>query len=507
MEIFNYLGIIIRNICSPSYVTLMLAGAALGIVFGAIPGLNSTIALTICIPFTFKMNAPLAIAFLMCVYIGGVSGGFISATLVGIPGTNASIATCYDAYPLSQKGETIRALGTGMLGSFLGTFFGMIVAVFACGPIARIALKLGPWEYFSLCFCAVSLIIALSGENIFKGLAGAFFGMLLGTVGISPIDASFRFTFHCYNLYGGINMVALMLGMFAVRMIAVNFACGEQKMPDMTSAKMHGLGIKLKDITSNLFNIFRSFWLGVFIGFLPGLGGNVSNLVAYGQAKKSSKHPEEFGKGCVDGIWASEVSNNSTIGGALIPMLTLGVPGDGQCAILMGALMLQGIETGPLLLSNEPVLAYTVFIGGSFAAIYTLVMQYLGMQVFPRILHAPYHYLYGTIIFICLAGSFATTNAVFNCGTTIFFGIVSLLLCYLKIPVSPTVLGFVIGPLIEKNLRKALTYSKNGPIEFLTRPVSALFLILAVVLIVTGVISYRKKKAVSGMERGYDAEK
>lgn len=492
MEIFQYVPQIIGNLFNSNYLLLMLAGTALGVVFGAIPGLNSTIAITICIPFSYKMPAELAIAFLMCVYIGGVSGGFISAVLIGIPGTAASIATVYDGYPLSQKGETKRALGIGMFGSFIGTFFSMIIAVCLCGPVAKLALKLGPWEYFSLCFCAISLIITLSGANIYKGLFGAFFGMFLGTIGMAPIDASFRFTFGSYNLVSGINMIALMLGLFAVRMIAINYASGEQNMPETGSVKMNGFGFKLKDFTSNVFNIVRSFFLGMGIGFLPGLGGNVSSLVCYGQAKSASKHPEEFGKGCVDGIWASEVSNNSTIGGALIPMLTLGVPGDGQCALLMGALMLHGIETGPLLMSNEPVLAYTVFIGGMFAAIYTMLMQMLGMQIFPQLLRAPYHYLYGSIIFVCLAGAFATSNNVFNCTTTVVFGIIAVLLCYVDIPVAPLALGFVIGPLMEKNLRKALTYSRKGPIEFLTRPVSGFFLVLTVVLIVVGIIKYSK---------------
>ncbi len=485
---------ILYNFFEPSYLSLMLYGTALGVVFGAIPGLNATIGITLMLPFTYRMTPELGIAMLMGVYIGAISGGFISATLVGIPGTNASIATCYDAYPLSQKGETVRALGTGMIGSFLGTILSMIIAMFAVRYLSRIALYLGPWEYFSLCVSAVSLIIALSDDNLFKGLGGAFFGMLLGVVGVSPIDASYRFTFGITNLLSGFDLVGVMLGVFAVKLIGSNYARGLQKMPDMGSAKMHGLGVTWKDVVDNWFNILRSFFLGLWIGFLPGLGGNVSNLIAYGQAKKASKHPEKFGTGCVDGIWASEVSNNSTIGGALVPMLALGVPGDGLTALLMGGLMIHGIETGPLMIVNKPILVYTVFMAGIFAAVYTMFMQLFGMQIFPKILKAPYHFLYASIIFICLTGSFSSGYTLFNCGVTVGFGVLSVLMSYIGVPIAPVILGYILGPLIEKNLRLGLTYSRTGGLEFLTRPVSCIFIIISVVSLVSSLISYRKQQ-------------
>ena len=490
----EYIFEVFLNLLQPSYLSVMLYGTALGVVFGAIPGLNATIGITLMLPFTYHMTPELGIAMLMSVFVGAISGGFISATLVGIPGTNASIATCYDAYPLSQKGETVRALGTGMIGSFLGTVVSMVIAMFAVRYLSKIALYLGPWEYFSLCISAVSLIIALSGDNLFKGLAGAFLGMLLGVVGVSPIDASYRFTFGVTNLLSGFELVGVMLGIFAIKLIASNYARGVQEMPKMGSAKMHGIGVTGKDIIDNWYNILRSFFLGLWIGFLPGLGGNVSNLIAYGQAKKASKHPEKFGTGCVDGIWAAEVSNNSTIGGALIPMLSLGVPGDGLTALLMGGLMIHGIETGPLMISTKPILVYTVFMAGIFAAVYTLLMQFFGMQIFPKILRAPYHFLYASIIFICLTGAFSSDYTLFNCGVTVAFGAFSVLMSYIGVPVAPVVLGFILGPLIEQNLRLGLTYSRVGAVEFLLRPVSCIFIIISVVSLVGSLVSYRRQQ-------------
>lgn len=483
-----------QTLLTPSCIGLMLFGTAMGVIFGAIPGLNATIGMTLMLPFTFKMEPEMGIAVLMGIYIGGVSGGFISATLVGIPGTNASIATCYDAYPMSQRGDTIRALGTGAVASFIGTFFSTLIAMVLVRYLSKAAAMLGPWEYFSLCICAISLIISLSEDNLFKGLISALIGMLLATIGVSPIDASFRFTFGSIHLISGIDLIAMMLGIFAIKLIAVNFARGTQKMPNIKKVKMKGFGITREDLKSNRFNIVRSFLLGMWIGFLPGLGGGISNMVAYGQAKRSSKHPEEFGKGCVDGVWASEVSNNSTIGGALIPMLSLGVPGDNLTALLMSGLMVHGIACGPLLINDRPALVYTVFVGALFACVYTLLIQYFGMRLFPKILMKPYHYLYASIIFVCFMGAYSSNYTLFNCALVLVFGLISVLLTYMECPIAPLILGFIISPLIEKNLRMGLTYTEYGFLPFITRPISALFLLIAVVSLISTLWSRQKQK-------------
>jgi putative tricarboxylic transport membrane protein len=489
---------------TPQYLGFMLFGTAMGIIFGAIPGLNASIGITLMLPFTYRLTPELGIALLMGIYVGGISGGFIAATLIGIPGTNSSIATCYDAYPLSQRGETTRALGTGMTASFIGTFFSVLLAIVLCNFIARIAVMLGPWEYFSLCTCAISLVIALSDQSLLKGFAGAFIGLLIGCIGVSPIDASFRFTFGSKNLIGGIDLVGMMLGLFAIKLIAANFAKNTQKMPDAGPVKMKGFGIPLSDAKKNLWNIIRSFFIGLWIGFLPGLGGNVSNLVAYGQAKNSSKYPEKFGTGIVDGIWAPETANNATIGGALIPMLSLGIPGDALTALLLGALMVHGIDAGPLLIKTKPLLVYTVFVGALLASIYTLIMQMFSMRIFPKILRAPYHYLYATIIFVCFTGAYSATYTMFNCYAVVAFGLLSLFLSSLGIPIAPLTLGFIIGPLIETNLRKGLTYSQDGFLTFLTRPVSGIILLFAVLTIIYGLFFKGRKQKKTPVDSNED---
>lgn len=479
----------------PVLLALVFGGTVLGIVFGAIPGLNATMGVTLLLPLTFMMTPVRGIAMLMAIYIGGISGGFISACLIGIPGTGSSVATCFDGYPMTLNGQPARALGIGIVASFFGTFLSTLVAMVLCQPIATLALKLGPWEYFSLCVCAITLVVALSDGNVFKGIAAALIGIFFSCVGTSPIDAAKRFTFGSNNLQGGINMISLMLGLFALRLLIMNFAKQNQKTPDIDTKLMKGFGITLKDLRDNAVNIIRSFFLGLWIGFLPGMGGNVANMVSYATAKNSSKTPEKFGTGCAEGIFAPEVANNATIGGAIVPMIAMGIPGDGVTAILLGGLMIHGIEPGPLLMRNEPQLVYAVFGVMLIATFLTLFLQFFGMRLFPQMLRIPYHYLYSVITIVCFIGAFAATTNLFNCYTMLFMGIVSILLTYAGMPTSAVVLGFVLGGTMESNLRKGLVYSSEGFISFLTRPVSGLLLAVAVISIAYNLLSpYIKKR-------------
>ena len=271
----EYFSLTLHTLLEPTSFAVMLGSVVLGIVFGAVPGLTSNMAITLLLPVTFKMTAKLGITTLMSIYVGGMSGGFIAATLVGIPGTPSSIATCFDAYPLSQKGQTTKALGAGILGSFLGTFLSTIIAVFFCPLIAKAAVNLGPWEYFGLCTMAITLVISLSKGNMFKGLAAAFIGLFLSAVGYAPFDATARFTFGVNSISGGINMVALMLGTFAVYQVILNYATDQQNLPTIEKANIRGIGVTLKELRDNVVNIVRSFLIGLWIGFLPGMGAGI----------------------------------------------------------------------------------------------------------------------------------------------------------------------------------------------------------------------------------------
>ena len=468
------------SLFQPLPILIMFICTIVGIIFGAVPGLSGGLGVSLLLPLTFGMDSHLSFAMLIAVWVGGISGGFISATLIGIPGAPASIATCYDAYPMSQKGETVRALGIGILASFTGTFLSCIVATLLSPYIADLAMKLGPWEYFSLCFCAITLVAALSKGSIFKGMLAAFLGLFLSTVGVAPLDGSYRYTFGNIYLGGGLDMVALMLGIYAIKQVATDYAKGQQDLPDIKIGKISGFGVKLSDIVQNIGIILKSFFIGLWIGFLPGMGSGLSNMVAYAQAKAGSKDADQFGKGHPGGIWASETANNASIGGALIPMISLGIPGDAVTALLLSGLMIHGLQPGPMLISSNPQIVYLIFAAVMVSAVYVLVQQFFGMRWFPMLLKLPYHYLFGVILVMCFIGAYTSSNTTFNILCVLVFAGMGVLLDVFKIPTSPLILSFILGGKLEEYFRKGVSYARGDYSVFFTRPVSLIFLLIAV---------------------------
>jgi putative tricarboxylic transport membrane protein len=473
-----------QTLFSPGTFLLVLAGTVLGIVFGAIPGLTGALAIVILMPFTYAMAPEPGIALLVAIYVGGISGGFIASALIGIPGTPSAVATTFEAWPLTKKGGVAKALGIGIVASFIGTFFSGLIALFLSPVIADYAVKLGPWEIFGLCFLAISLIVSLSEGNLVKGLAGAAIGFLIASVGAAPIDGTIRFSFGFMELFGGVPLAATMIGFFAFSQILVDFGKGEMKLPEMPTAKLRGLGFKLKEMKDNLWNIIRSFFIGLFIGFLPGLGPGISSVVAYGKAKSASRHPEEYGKGSVEGLWATETADNATIGGAVIPMMSLGIPGDSTTALLLGALTVQGMNPGPLLMTNHPVLSYVLFGSLLLSAVLTLGIQFWGMRLFPRLLRIKFHYLMPVIALICYVGAYSDTNSIFTLYLLLACGVIGFFLAWAGIPLTPLILAYILAPLLETNLRRGLSFSRIGPWVFFARPISAILVLVSVASIV-----------------------
>lgn len=463
----------------PLHLLLIVVVVAVGIIFGAIPGLSATLGISLLLPITFGLSPETSFVLLLAMWIGGVSGTFISATLVGIPGSSSAIATCFDAYPMTQKGQASKALAIGMTASFIGTICSVLIATFMSPFIADLALKLGPWEYFSLCFCAITLVASLSKGNIFKGLMGAGLGLLMGSFGMDSVTGIARFTFGTHNLDAGINMICQMLGMFALCQVIRDYAKGQGKMPDINTSNIRGVGLSFKEIFENMGVIIRSFFLGLWIGFLPGMGSGISNMVAYGHAKASSKHPEEYGKGCAGGIWASETSNNASIGGALIPMMALGIPGDGITAMLLSGLTIHGLQAGPLLISEHGDIAYLIFACVLVSGVITFLIQIVTKRWFPEILRIPYHYLYSVILTICYIGAYGTSNSMFNVYMMMALCFVSIFLNIAEIPLSPVVLAFILSKNLEAYFRKGVSYARGSYAPFVTRPLSLLFLFIA----------------------------
>ncbi|MBQ1492700.1 MAG: tripartite tricarboxylate transporter permease [Blautia sp.] len=486
----------------PINLILIFAMVALGIVFGAIPGLSATLGIALLLPITFGLSTETSFVLLLAIWIGGVSGSFISAVLIGIPGSSSAIATCFDGYPMTLKGESNRALAIGITASFLGTFFSVIIATLLSPIIADFALTLGPWEYFSLCFCAITLVASLSKGNIWKGLMAAGLGLMLGCIGMDPINGTQRFTFGSVGLMGGISTVAQMLGMFAMCQIIRDSAKGEAKMPDANTVGQKGFGISIMDYFRNIKVILFSFVAGLWIGFLPGMGSGISNMVAYGYAKGSNKNANPpFGEGNPAGVWASETANNASLGGALIPMMALGIPGDGITAMLISALTIHGLQAGPLFMTSQPDLAMLIFACVLVSAIVTFIIQMVTKRYFAYILRIPYHFLYSVILIIAYIGGYGISNTMFNIYVMLSLCLLSLFMSIAGLPTSPLVLAFILSGKLEGYFRRAISMDHGSYAKFFTRPLSLALLLLAIFCVVWPYLSeaIKARRAAKGV--------
>lgn len=466
-------------ILNPFCLFIILVGVVLGIIFGAIPGLTGSMAVALCLPLTYKLDAITAMGLIMGIYIGGCSGGLISAILLKIPGTPSSIATTYDGYPMAARGEAGKALGVGIVYSFLGGFFSFLVLFFVAPSIARVAVRFSPIEYFSIAIFSLTMISSLSGKSLVKGLASGFIGIMLSFIGISAVDATPRLTFGISELNAGLSLLPALIGLFAVSEL-INSRVSKDKIEVITDYKIKGFGFSMREFKDQIGNFIRSSLIGTGIGILPGIGGITSNLISYVTAKNSSKYPEKFGTGIIDGIVASETANNASIGGALVPLITLGIPGDGFTAIVLGAFMVHGLTPGPLLMKNSSTLVYAIFASLIIANIMMIIVEFMGIRIFVRLLSIPKHVLMSVILVLSIVGAIGMNNRVFDAWTVLVFGFIGFGMSKLDFPMSPIILGFILGPLAEINLRRGLMMTQGSIIPFITSPISAIFLALAV---------------------------
>lgn len=487
-----------QSILNPVCILLMIFGTALGIIFGALPGLSATMGIALCLPMTYTMNSIQAIALLIGIYIGGISGGLVSAILINVPGTASSIATCFDGYPMAERGEAGKAMGIGLMSSFIGTFLSFLVLVTIAPTLAQYTLKFGPYEYFAVCVFALTLIGTLISGSVIKGLTSGIFGILLGCVGIAPVTGTVRFTFGIRAMKAGFGSTPAMVGIFAIGATLAAIMKGfEHDSGQTMQYKMHGFGMSLKGWLSHWLNIFRSALIGIGIGILPGIGGGTSNLVAYGVAKSSSKHPEKFGTGIPDGIIASETSNNASIGGALVPLLTIGIPGDTVTAILLGALVIQGLTPGPLLFSTNGAFVYALFAAVLVCNVLMIVMEYFGMTAIVKILKVPRYILLPVVMAICMVGVYSSNNQIFDLWTMLIFGAVGFIMTLFGFPTAPVILGFIIGPYMEQYMLRAVMLGRGSLVGIFTRPIAMFFLIAAVLFVVFITYKQFKSKSIS----------
>ncbi len=461
---------------------LMLLGTALGIAVGAIPGLTGAMLIALTLPLTFAMDGPAAMVLLVSMYIGSISGGLITATLLRMPGTPASIMTTLDGYPLAQKGQPGRALGLGMISSFVGGLVSWFFLVLLAKPMADYATKLGPFEFFSLVLMALVLIAAVSGDSLLKGLLSGFLGILATLPGVNPVTGELRMTFGLQELDDGLKLLPVLIGLFALSQILRDIKELDNTV-ETVSVSTAGLWMRWRDWSGHWVNMLRSSLIGTWVGILPGIGANIGSVLAYWAARNLSDHPEEFGTGTEAGIVASEAANNATIGGALIPLVALGIPGSVIDAILLGALVLHGLQPGPLLFRDHPEIAYTIIATMFAANAFMLILMMASVRWLARLVNVPRGYLLPVILVFCIVGSYALANRMFDVWVMLAFGAVGFALENASIPLAPFVIGFVLAPEAEKNLGKGLITSGGSFWPIVTRPISAVFFFLALVML------------------------
>ena len=471
----------------------IILGVFTGISIGALPGLTATMGVALMLPLTFGMDAMPGILLLIGVYVGAIYGGSISAILLRTPGTPAAAATILDGYEFSKRGESGRALGISTVSSFIGGVVSVIALWLISPQLAKLALRFSAPEFFLLAVFGLSIIASISGNSLAKGVLTGGLGISLAFVGIDGITGYPRFTFNNINLLSGISFIPVMIGLFAMSQA---FTTIESIFtPDQVTQKVE----KVFPTKADWKVIFKhapiSGAIGTMIGIVPGAGAEIGAFVSYGQAKRMSKHPERFGTGIPEGIAAPEAGNNGVSGGALIPMLTMGVPGDAVAAILIGALTVQGLQPGPMLFAEHPVLVYSIFLGMFVANVAMLVLGLSSLRLFVKVLSVPKSILTPMIFVLCVVGSYAINTSFFDVGVMLFFGVLGYFLQKADASVSPAVLGLILGPMAESNFRRALLMSEGNYGIFFTSPIAWVFLILTVITLFGPFIGdYLKKR-------------
>ncbi len=483
----------------------------LGLIFGMIPGMTISTGIIVLLPLTFVLDPNMSIALLLGLYVSGMTGGSFSAILLNIPGTPSASATALDGYPLTQKGEAGRALGISISASFFG---GMVsfACLFLIAPLlADIALGFRAADLFSLVFFGMTVICGFTSRSMVKGLLSACIGLLIITVGQDPVMGTARFTFGNANLLAGIHFLTAMIGLFAIPQLVENLGSGTNQ----STSKPYSFGSvipRAADLARIRISTAIGSLCGTFLGILPGAGGPIAAFISYDYAKKISHRGDKFGKGEIEGIAAPESANNAVAGGALIPMMTLGIPGDAVTAILIGALLIHGLAPGPLLFLERADFAYAVIFSYFWANIFNLAIALVAIRVLVRLLAAPKSILLPLIAVLCVVGSYSLRNSFFDVYIMFAFGLIGLALRWLEMPVVPLLLALVLGPQLEEHLRVALTSSQGDATIFLTSPYSAFFLAMSLVSIGWSIWFERyykppKAKLDSVAEKGGDYEK
>ncbi len=480
-----------------THVLLALLGVVAGIVFGAIPGMTATMAVAVFLPMTYAYDLVSALYLLLGLYVGGISGGLIPAILINIPGTPSSITTTFDGYPMAKRGEGERALKVGIVSSFMGGIISLIALALFTPLLSKAALKFSSVEKFLIILFALTVIAALSNGQMLRGIFNGMLGVLVALVGMFSVNNSYRLVPENLKAYmqDGFQLLPVLIGLFAISQIFEEAEEGMRFKVDKLDGEDGGTKFSLKDFKGQGVNVIRSSLIGTFMGVLPGVGGSAASILAYSQAKSFSKHPELLGTGAPEGLVASESSNNGLTGGALIPLLSLGIPGDSTTAVLVSAFMLQGIQVGPLFITQNHDTWNQILIALLLCNVLMFLCMFYPIKWISKIIYIPRQRLYPVIIMICTVGAYAAKNGrMFDVWTLLAFGVVGYIFGKIHLPKTCFLIGFILGKDLENYFIQSVSASKGSLLVFFSRPIGWFIWLLIVASVWYAIHDARKQK-------------
>ena len=467
-------------------------GCVLGTLIGVLPGLGPAAGTAILIPVTFNLDPIGAIIMLAAIYYGAMYGGTITSVLVNVPGEAASVITCLDGYQMARQGRAGPALGIAAIGSFIGGTFATFALMVVSLPLASFALRFGPPEVFSLLVVGLSLVTGLSGRSLLAALIMTAFGLILAMIGMDPVRGAPRFTFGLPPLYDGIGFIPVVMGLFGVGEILLSM---EAPVLEIIKTKLTDLLPKREEWKVSAGAIGRGTIIGFFLGLIPGIGAIIPTFMAYVVEKKVSKHPEKFGTGVIEGVASPETANNSYANAAMVPLLTLGIPGSPTLAVLMGAFIIHGLTPGPFLFKERPDVVWGLIASLYLGNVILLILNLPLVGIWAKLLEIRYQYLYPGILLFCILGAYSLNQSVFDVGVMVAFGILGYIFRKLDWPLAPTVLALILGPMMERALRTSLEMSAGDLSILVTRPISAVLLIVAAIVLLSPGVRMLGKRA------------
>jgi putative tricarboxylic transport membrane protein len=477
---------------TPTNLMYAFLGAFIGTAVGVLPGLGPPATIALLLPVTYGMDPTSAVIMMAGIFYGAQYGGSTTSILLNIPGEAASVVTCLDGYQMARQGRAGRALGISAIGSFIGASISIVLMSMVSPMLANFALKFGPAEYSSLVLVGLLMSVYLGGDSVLKGLLMLALGLLLAMVGLDPVYGAPRFTFGIMRMLDGIDFVVAAMGLFGIAEVLTNLEAPEVR--DVYKSSLKGLLPNLEDWKRSWRSILRGSFLGFFIGVLPGGGATISSFVAYAVEKKVSKHPGEFGRGAIEGVAGPESANNAASQSSFIPLLTLGIPGNATIAMIFVALMIHGIQPGPMLLVEHPNLFWGVIASMYIGNLMLLALNLPLIGFWVRLLKVPYHYMAVVIVIICIVGAYSIKNSAFDVGMMVVFGVLGYFLRKGGFPAAPLVLAMILGRILERSLQQSLKVSGADPMIFIEKPISAALLAVSALVMLFPVFKWVWKK-------------